>query len=129
MSTVSNLSKLPITKKYEITKNILTWSVPPIVIPALRFYQDPPDERKKLWVRDFTTYSIGAAIFLATELAANFFLKRSKLIRKENQRNFTSFLAGLIANQLYAGIGAVKLSKIISAKNPKKDNITFSKLG
>lgn len=89
--------------------------------------------RDKLFVRDFTTYSIGAGIFYLTGFVANQSFKALKLFPHAPARHLAAFLMALTANLLYAGIGAVHLSnKLVkqpvipdkSADTPKFVTIT-----
>ncbi len=89
----------------------LTWITPPLAIPALRYFQDPPELRKTLFVRDFTTYSIGAGIFLLTGWLTHTALKASGIIKNPSVLKLAAFLTALTANLLYAGVGAIKLSQ------------------
>lgn len=88
---------------------IIWWGIPPLVVPALRWTQDPPEQRWNLFIRDFTTYSLGTGIFFLGKY----------LMEKATKSRFTNPQAaillgsafGLAINQLYVGIGAVKLSR------------------
>jgi hypothetical protein len=99
---------------------ILTWTAPAIAIPGLRYTQDSKTQRKELFVRDASTYSIGTVTFFGTEYIVKKGLDHFKLIRNLDQRALVAFLVGLTANLLYAGIGAVRFSKAFSQYQAKK---------
>lgn len=121
-----NLSKL---------ETIITWTAPALFIPSLRVFNDPPKERKKLFVRDFTTYSIGTTLFFVSKSIAYNLL--NKVIKNEGKKNFASFMVAITSNIMYAGVGAVKLSQFIDKKysirneqqknNPLNINSTITK--
>ena len=96
------------------------WVAPALFIPGIRFFQDSPEDRNKLFVRDLTTYSIGAAIYFLTRGLAG------KLINFKNEsvKNITSTSIALTANILYAGIVAVKMSQLLD--NVKKSQTSNS---
>lgn len=98
-----------------ITK-VLTWTAPAIAIPALRYTQDSHQRRAELFIRDASTYTIGALLFLGTDRLTKKILDFYKIFQKEESRKLTAFLVGLTLNLLYAGIGAVHLSKLFTKK-------------
>lgn len=97
---------------------LLWWVLPPIVIPSLRWLQDPPKLKNKLFIRDFTTYSIGAVVFFAvkylSEAAAGPFIKNLQA------KCLLGSAVGLAANLLYAGIGAIKLSQWLTNRSGQR---------
>lgn len=110
----------------------LTWVMPAVFIPTARRiidgnnYKDTPGLANQLYVRDLTTYSIGAATFFAVRTLAYEALSRTKLIKSDPKAYFAASLAGLGANLLYAGIGAPKLSQFLfknkGYKKPQKSS-------
>lgn len=86
---------------------IMTWVSPALFIPAMRFTQDEENQRVKLFVRDFTTLSLGAGIYLGT---------KALMMRATGGRELLSFGIALAANLTYAGIGAVKFSQWFANK-------------
>lgn len=108
--------------KVQTIRKVLTWTAPAIAIPGLRFTQDSHEQRKELFIRDASTYSIGAFTFLAMEAATmrgltaltHTRLNHFSLVNDATKRNLTAFIVGLTANLLYAGIGAVRFSKAFS---------------
>jgi hypothetical protein len=105
---------------------ILTWTAPAIAIPALRYTQDTRQQRKELFIRDASTYTLGALLFLGTEWLAKQFLDKKKMFQKVEVRNFTAFLVALTANLLYAGIGAVRLSKAFTRSSDQSPTMDAS---
>lgn len=101
-------------------QEILTWTTPSIVIPALRFVQDDPKVRKELFIRDFTSYAIGGCSYFAGTALGQLFFKTTQLVKNKPMVNFLSFLTGLAGYLLYSGIGAVQLSKKLG-KNKKPE--------
>ncbi len=107
-------------KKLHAIETLVTWGAPPVFIPLLRLYQDPPKQRWKLFARDFSTYSVGTGLFFLTGLGVHRLLSKTALIPHQPTRRLLSFMAAITANVLYAGIGAVKLSERI---NSSKDHV------
>lgn len=108
-------------------QTLLTWGGPPMVIPALRFFQDDPKDRKELFIRDFGTYSIGTIVFFSAKIASNKILKKTNLVKDKELQDLISFSTALISNFLYAGIGAVKISKLIAKLKSEKKTIKQKK--
>jgi hypothetical protein len=119
-----------INNRIQFAKDTLTWVAPAIGIPGLRYFQDSRDQRNELFVRDASTYTLGALLFLGIyfggkKLLARLFtgkpIKIQSLGKKQisfkfpwlsnDHREMIAFLAALMANITYAGIGAVQLSK------------------
>jgi hypothetical protein len=96
-------------------KDYLTWLMPPLVIPALRYCQDPLEERNKLFARDFSTYSLGAGLFLGVKAGLGVVLKKTGL--NPDVQDFVSFAAALTLNLLYAGLVAPNLSAWLKPSN------------
>jgi hypothetical protein len=114
--TLTRLSASMADKSFQLMERRLTWIVPPLVIPALRYMQDSVETRDKLFIRDFTTYSIGAAAFFAASLLAKKGFQSVRLFRQPAIQNFAAFMVGLACNQLYAGVGAIKLSEWLTKR-------------
>lgn len=95
-------------------ESLLSWGLPPLIIPLLRWFQDPPELRWKLFTRDFTTYSIGTCLFLGGRSLLRKALKG--FIPNEGTRELSAFLIALGGNLAFAGIGALKISKWIEAQ-------------
>lgn len=126
----------PITdKRLKQIKDTVTWVAPAIGIPALRYFQDRKEQRNELFVRDASTYSIGALTFLGVFFGGKFALKRyaptlnhwfrqklgaKKPVLYENSIELISFLSALSANIAYAGIGSVRLSQFVSRLQGKE---------
>lgn len=91
----------------------------PSLLPLLRFQFDEPDQRKKLFVRDFTGGWIGMASYYAARFLTNragdaFKLQQKMGLTPAKYNTFiyaASVTAGWLGNILYQGIGAVKLSQ------------------
>lgn len=110
----------------QLTKDTLTWVAPAVGIPALRYFQDRKEQRNELFVRDASTYSLGALIFLGIFFGGKAVLRRyesplNQWIEKKwnrpalrlnsNKIELIAYLPALAANILYAGIGSVRLSQ------------------
>ena len=102
------------------TENILTWTAPAVAIPGLRYTQDSQQNRKELFIRDASTYSIGALTFFLVRQIARKGMDYFHLFRSNDTRYLIAFLIGLTANLLYAGIGAVKFSHAFSRYQNRK---------
>jgi len=107
-------------KNVETIKKVFTWTAPAIAIPGLRYTQDSHQQRKELFIRDASTYSVGALTFFVAEWISKKTLDRFHLIPDKGQRSLAAFLIGLTANLLYAGIGAVRFSKAFSRYQAEK---------
>lgn len=103
-----------ISKNVEYTQKALTWVAPAIGIPALRYFQDSKEQRNELFVRDASTYSLGALLFLGTYFGGLHLLKRFPDL-SDTAREMIPFISALAVNILYAGVGSVRLSKLFSA--------------
>lgn len=110
-------------ERLQKAQEILTWTTPSLVIPALRFVQDDPKDRKELFIRDFTSYAIGGCSYFAGTALGQLFFKTTKLVKNKPMVNFLSFLTGLAGYLLYSGIGAVQLSKKLSKKKKPKEQL------
>lgn len=118
--TVQSFAKTSITASAKPSiQKILTWTAPAIAIPGLRYTQDTHLQRKELFIRDASTYSIGAGLFFAAEWAAKKLLDCGNIIKNMERRELVAFMVGLTVNLLYAGIGAVRLSKAFSRYQDK----------
>jgi hypothetical protein len=96
-------------------REIMTWVAPAIGIPGLRYFQDDKEQRKQLFIRDASTYTLGALTFLALKNGVLYGLEHSKTILRKipsgETRHTLAFMVGLAGNILYAGIGAIYLSQ------------------
>jgi hypothetical protein len=117
---VSKAASLFTPQKTERLIQTLTWVAPAAVIPTLRFVQDTrqrPEMSKELFVRDFTTYSIGAALFLGLSIASEKLYQSLKLFKGNNNKiKFAAFMTGLVPYLLYSGIGALKIAEKFKTK-------------
>ncbi len=109
------LPRLPIPS-WQTRGEMAVWGLPAVGIPTLRYFQDDKDERLKLFVRDGTTYTIGALTYFAVSVPVRAMLKKLAKPMTTPVREFFSILAGVGGNVLYAGIGAVKVSEWVSRK-------------
>ena len=115
---------------YEQLRKACIWIAPAIAIPSLRYTQDNRGQRNELFVRDASTYTIGAAIYYVGELVAKKVLmpyqqtlSRFRLLNNNHKLELAAFLVGLSANLLYAGIGAVHVSHAIARRQARnKEN-------
>ena len=106
-------------------ERVITWAGPPLIIPALRFSRDDPEHRNELFVRDFSSWSIGSAGFLGGSALSAILLKKLPQKLSNTTIRLTSFLVGFTIYCLYSGIGALKLSKWFNNKqnlNIKREN-------
>lgn len=92
----------------ETTRTLLTWTAPALAIPTLRYTQDDRGQRNALFIRDLSTYTIGASIFLVSDMAFRKLFHGLKLAPKTAELG--AFILALTLNILYAGMGAVQLS-------------------
>ena len=93
---------------------IVTWLGPTLVVPAMRYAQDPPETRDRLFVRDFSTYAIGSAAYFAMRgLTVRLLQGR---FANPNVATMLSMVAGVLGNIAYAGLGAVRFSKWAESK-------------
>lgn len=98
----------------ELVKKLLTWITPAIGIPALRYSQDTQAQRRELFIRDASTYTVGALLFLGTERAMQAILEKTALCK--TSKEIGALLIALTANITYAGIGAIHLSRWLTQK-------------
>lgn len=119
--SIGRMSGILTSQKLQKAQEILTWTTPSLVIPALRLTQDNPEDRKELFIRDFTSYAIGGCSYFAGTALGQLFFKTTKLIKNKPVVNFLSFLTGLTGYLIYSGIGAVQLSKKLNT--PKTDRV------
>lgn len=106
------------TRLHATAKELSTWLAPAVGIPALRYFQDDRKERNRLFIRDASTYTLGALIFLVVYRAGFALLCKSPLSINERTRDLVAFLIALTTNILYAGIGAVRLSRRLGRSLP-----------
>ncbi|MCE3234235.1 MAG: hypothetical protein K0Q50_415, partial [Vampirovibrio sp.] len=99
-----------ISNKVQFTRDALTWVAPAIGIPTLRYFQDDKAQRKELFVRDASTYTLGALLFLGTYFAGKRMMHHFPRLG-DGSRELIPFTVALAVNILYAGIGSVRLSK------------------
>lgn len=118
-----NIAKLTASitpNKARAIETVVTWAGPALFIPTLRFPLDKPEDRKELFVRDFSTYAVGSMIFLGTMGLTGLLLKKVSPAKITPQvKRLISFFAAFASYVLYCGIGAVKLSKNFT-KNPRE---------
>lgn len=108
-------------KHFPLIKDVLTWTAPALLIPAFRYFQDPPQQRKELFLRDASTYSVGAGLFLGLGLLSRKLLNRWGTFKNPASKDLAAFLIALGANILYAGVGAVHFSRRFSRKHNLQD--------
>lgn len=99
-------------------RETLIWVAPAFGIPGLRYFQDSKEQRNELFVRDASTYSIGAMVYLVTFFGGRKLMQSQFPKMGATVHDFIPFLAALTLNILYAGIGAVRFSKWMSQKPP-----------
>jgi hypothetical protein len=111
---------------YKQLHKACTWIVPAIAIPGQRYAQDARDQRNELFVRDASTYTIGAAAYYVGEALTKKVLtryqkvlSRFRVLNSNPKFEFAVFLGGLSANVLYAGTGAVHVSHAIARHQAK----------
>jgi hypothetical protein len=104
----------------KFAKETLTWVAPAVGIPALRYFQDQKEQRKELFIRDASTYSIGALLYLGLFFGGKSLLKHLKPTLNEHVRDLSAFLVAITANIAYAGIGAVRISQKFQSPTPKQ---------
>lgn len=105
------IMRMRVTNPLNLTKDVLTWVAPAAGIPALRYFQDDKSQRKELFVRDASTYMLGAFLFLGLYHGGKRLLANPFITMSGQAKDVTAFMAALTANILYAGFGAVWLSK------------------
>lgn len=96
-------------------QNVITWTAPALVIPALRYLNDDKQDRERLFVRDFSTYLLGSGLYLGVQALSYHTLHRVAPHWSLPQVQLASFGLALTANLLYAGVGAVYVSKWVEA--------------
>jgi hypothetical protein len=101
-------------RKTELVKEMVTWVAPVLVIPALRYFQEKPEQRNELFIRDASTYGFGACLFLGIQFVGRALLRKSRIPLTKPAQELAAFLVAFSANMLYAGIGAVKLSHLFA---------------
>jgi hypothetical protein len=106
-------------KNFVKADQAIVWLIPTLCVPSIRFFQDPVTERKKLFVRDFSTYAIGAALFFMVARFSDEVLK--KTIQDTTRRYLASIFAGTAASVVFCGIGAVRLSQWMGRKFQERD--------
>lgn len=99
-------------------RETLIWVAPAFGIPGLRYFQDSKEQRNELFVRDASTYSVGAMVYLVTFFGGRKLMQTQFPKMGATVHDFIPFLAALTLNILYAGIGAVRFSKWMSQKPP-----------
>ncbi len=97
-------------------RETLIWVAPALGIPGLRYFQDSKEQRNELFIRDASTYSIGAMVYLVAFFGGRKLMQRYFPKLGAIAHDFLPFLAALTLNILYAGIGAVRFSKWMSQK-------------
>jgi hypothetical protein len=98
-----------------------TWLLPAVAIPTLRYINDDKKERDRLFVRDASTYVIGAGLFLGVRAFSQHVLtvltKQGRVSLSPHYAKLMSFFLALAANLAYSGVGAVKVSKWVEARH------------
>lgn len=110
---------LTISPKVQFTRDALTWVAPAIGIPTLRYFQDDKAQRRELFVRDASTYTLGALLFLGTYFAGKRMMTHFPQLGN-GARELIPFVTALAVNILYAGVGSVRLSKWFRASQPQE---------
>ncbi|MCA9799171.1 MAG: hypothetical protein KC474_06440 [Cyanobacteria bacterium HKST-UBA04] len=90
-------------------QHLMTWVTTPIVVPAARFFIDPPQRRKQLFVRDFSTFVLGSGIYFLTLMSASTLLKKAVPALSPPMKQFIPFLIGMTA---YCGFSIFGVRKI-----------------
>lgn len=110
---------LNISPKVQFTRDALTWVAPAIGIPTLRYFQDDKAQRSELFVRDASTYTLGALLFLGTYFAGKRMMTHFPTLGN-GTRELIPFVTALAVNILYAGVGSVRLSKWFRSSQPQE---------
>jgi hypothetical protein len=87
---------------------LMTWTLPAAVVPSLRWFQDKPELRNQLFIRDFVTFSLGSVHYFGAQLLTQFALKN--VVPKQRLKPFSA-ATGLAAYMAFAGVGALRISK------------------
>jgi hypothetical protein len=97
---------------YELLEKVGQWTLAPLLVPALRYLQDPPDKRNEYYVRDFTTLGFGSVVFFGVEALASVLLKQSGRLKPHAEcRQFLSYVVGHSAQLFNACVIAIYLSR------------------
>ena len=122
MASLTNwfISKAATLPKVE---RLLTWTLPALMIPTLGFLTNKQDQLHN-FVRDFTRYTFGAALFLAPGLLLDIPVVhkalpkalRSVFEAEPRVKAFAQFTVGIVANLAYVGIGAEKLAQWVDTQ-------------
>jgi hypothetical protein len=102
----------------------MMWIGPATLIPAMRYFQDPKETRDQLFVRDFSTYSLGAGLFYGAASLTEKVMDKAKLVKHLPARGFVGFLAGFTAYNAFSGMGALKLAKELCTPSSLKETKT-----
>jgi hypothetical protein len=101
-----------------LVAEIMTWIVPTLVVPAVRFLQEDKDIRHRLFVRDISTYGVGACCYFLGKLLSLKILQPR--IADATLRTLISMGLGVTVNMAFAGFGSVRLSKRVARRDVSK---------
>ncbi|MFM7469811.1 MAG: hypothetical protein ACKO37_09955 [Vampirovibrionales bacterium] len=107
---------------------LATWVVAPLLVPLIHYTQDRPEERRRLFIRDFSSLSIGATLFFTASTLTSNLLKHTKAFaQKASHARLLSLGAGLVANVLFTGFIAVPLSRWLDARLSQRKSLSKTK--
>jgi hypothetical protein len=75
-----NPEKLDKFLNYETAYHAMHWVLPSLLLPTIRYTQDPKDRRDEFYIRDFTHFWLGTLVFWAAKQGAKPLIKGSKTI-------------------------------------------------
>lgn len=94
-------------KNGKMAERVVTWGLPMMLIPALRFFQDsekPEQMRKELFVRDFSSYAVGVGLYM---------LSFAALAGKKTANSLKPVIGGVLSFSVWSGALAPKFSKFL----------------
>jgi hypothetical protein len=112
--------KQALTRHEHTIATLATWVGAPFLVPVIRYTQDKPEERRRLFIRDFSSLSLGACLYFAASLFTKKLLNKSKAFENHPaEKRLLSLGAGLAANVMFTSFFAVKLSQWLDNKLKK----------
>ncbi len=112
-----------IAKKSTPIELFLTWITPAIFVPMGRFVEDKDtslSKKKELFVRDFTTYSIGASLYFAGRGIVKGLTKNNKSLTSKEKR-LLGVAVGVGVYNLYAALGSIKTARFLGMNKASKN--------
>jgi|GEM_PF-6204036 len=81
---------------YETAYHALHWVLPSLILPTIRYTQDPKDRRDEFYIRDFTHFWMGTLVFWAAKQGIKPLINQSAVLLEPTKESLLEHKARLL---------------------------------